>query len=255
MSLDLTGQSLEYRQWLSDLKSRYRQVQLKAAVAVNTALLQFYWDLGVDILVRQESAHWGQGFLAQISADLMQEFPGVAGFSERNLKYIRQWVQFWGAGAEPAAIGQQAVAQLESISWEHNLAIISKCQTRAEAIYYVQQTQAHGWSRAVLTHQIESGLWQREGRAVTNFAHTLPSTQSDLARQDGDAPTISLLLCKSKDRLVAEYALSDIQKPMGLSTYSLSHTLPEALRGKLPSIEQLERELGAGDGVEDGGGV
>ena len=352
MSSELTAQGHEYRQWLSDLKSRYRQVQLKAAVAVNTALLQFYWDLGADILVRQESAHWGQGFLAQISADLMQEFPGVAGFSERNLKYIRQWVQYWGAGAVPAAIGQQAVAQLQSIPWGHNLAIISKCQNRAEALYYVQQTQAHGWSRAVLTHQIESGLWQREGRAVTNFAQTLPRTQSDLARQvlkdpyvfdflgltpehtereletalvehvtqfllelgagfaylgrqvpmqvgerdffldllfyharlhcyvvvelktvdfepefagklnfylkavdaqmrqDGDAPTIGLLLCKSKDRLVAEYALSDIQKPMGLSTYTLSHTLPEALRGKLPSIEQLERELGRGDDAE-----
>jgi hypothetical protein len=71
-------------------------------------------------------------------------------------------------------------------------------------------------------------------------------------RQDSDAPTIGLLLCKSKDRLVAEYALSDIQKPMGLSTYTLLHTLPEDLRGKLPSIEQLEQELGAGDGAEAG---
>jgi hypothetical protein len=69
-------------------------------------------------------------------------------------------------------------------------------------------------------------------------------------RQDGDAPAIGLLLCKSKDRLVAEYALSDIQKPMGLATYSLSHTLPENLQGKLPSIEQLEQELGQ-DGVSD----
>lgn len=357
MRSELSAQSPEYRQWLADLKSRYRQVQLKAAVTVNTALLEFYWQLGADILVRQASAAWGQGLLAQISADLTQEFPGVAGFSERNLKYIRQWVQFWGVGSGGEPIGQQPVAQLQSIPWGHNLAIISKCQTRAEALYYVQQTQIHGWSRAVLTHQIESGLWQREGRAVTNFANTLPSTQSDLARQvlkdpyvfdflsltpehnereletalvehvtqfllelgagfaylgrqvplqvgerdffidllfyharlhcyvvvelktvdfepefagklnfylkavdaqlrqDGDAPTIGLLLCKSKDRLVAEYALSDIQKPMGLSTYTLSHTLPEALQGKLPSIEQLERELGAGDGVDDGGGV
>ena len=115
MSSELASQNHEYRQWLSDLKSRYRQVQLKAALTVNTALLQFYWQLGSDILVRQASASWGQGFLAQISADLMQEFPGVAGFSERNLKYIRQWVLFWGAGTEPEPIGQQAVAQLQSI--------------------------------------------------------------------------------------------------------------------------------------------
>ena len=357
MSSELQTPHPDYREWLAELKSRYRQVQLKAAVTVNTALLAFYWELGADILTRQSNTAWGQGFLAQISADLMKEFPGVAGFSERNLKYIRQWVQFWGVGTETAPIGQQAVAQLQSIPWGHNLTLISKCQTRAEALYYVQQTQAHGWSRAVLTHQIESGLWQREGRAITNFAQTLPAPHSDLARlvlkdpyvfdflsltpehterelesaliehvtqfllelgagfaylgrqvplqvgerdffldllfyharlhcyvvvelktvdfepefagklnfylktvdaqlrQDGDAPTIGLLLCKSKDRLVAEYALSDIQKPMSLSTYTLSHTLPEALRGKLPSIEQLERELGAVDGAEDGGGV
>ena len=202
----------------------------------------------------------------------------------------------------------------------------------------------------MLVHQIESGLWQREGKAITNFEKTLPATQSDLARQmlkdpytfdflsltkehtereleadliahitqfllelgagfayigrqvplqvgerdffldllfyharlhcyvvvelktvdfepefagklnfyikavdeqlrgEGDQPTIGLLLCKSKDRLVAEYALSDIQKPMGLSTYTLTHTLPEALRGKLPSIEAIERELGLDGG-------
>ena len=94
MSSELQTPHPDYREWLAELKSRYRQVQLKAAVTVNTALLAFYWELGADILTRQSNTAWGQGFLAQISADLMKEFPGVAGFSERNLKYIRQWVQF-----------------------------------------------------------------------------------------------------------------------------------------------------------------
>lgn len=333
----------DYKQWLSDLKTRFRQVQLKAAVAVNTELLQFYWQLGADIQAKQAAQAWGSGFLESLSQDLMQEFPEMKGFSLRNLKYIRQWHSFWAG----SAIGQQAVAQLVSIPWGHNLAIISKCHSQAEALYYVQQTQAHGWSRSVLTHQIESGLWQRDGKAFTNFAQTLPAPQSDLAaqvlkdpyvfdflsltpehtereleralidhithfllelgagfaymgrqvplqvgereffldllfyharlhcyvvvelktvdfepefagklnfylkavdeqlRNEGDAPTIGLLLCKSKDRLVAEYALSDIQKPLGLASYTLSHTLPEALRDKLPSIEALEAELAA----------
>ena len=120
----------EYRQWLVELKGRFRQVQLKAAVAVNTALLQFYWDLGADITTRQQQAAWGSGFLAQLSADLMREFPDVKGFSARNLKYIRQWHGFW----QPHAIGQQAVAQIAqqpvsqllAIPWGHNLAIIAK---------------------------------------------------------------------------------------------------------------------------------
>ena len=333
--------SENYRQWLAALKTRFRQVQLKAAVAVNTALLQFYWELGADIVQRQDGQAWGSGFLERLSQDLRAEFPQVQGFSLRNLKYIRQWHSFWAA----APIGQQAVAQLTAIPWGHNLAIISKCRSHAEALYYVQQTQAHGWSRAVLTHQIESGLWQREGQAISNFASTLPAPQSELAAQvlkdpyifdflnltpehsereleralldhitqfllelgtgfayigrqvplqvgereffpdllfyharlhcyvvvelktvdfepefagklnfylkavdeqmrgAGDAPTIGLLLCKSKDRLVAEYALSDMHKPLGVASYQLAHELPQALRDKLPSIEALEQEL------------
>ncbi len=97
----------DYRQWLGDLKTRFRQVQLKAAVAVNTAMLQFYWELGADMVVRQTQFAWGSGFLTQLSADLMREFPDVKGFSVRNLKYIRQWHEFWLS----TAIGQQAVAQ------------------------------------------------------------------------------------------------------------------------------------------------
>lgn len=340
----------DYREWLNQLKTSFRQIQLKAAVAVNAELLRFYWQLGADIAAKQPEQRWGSGFLQRLSQDLMQEFPQVKGFSLRNLKYIRQWHTFWQA----APIGQQAVAQLMAIPWGHNLIIVSKCASHDEALYYLRQTQTHGWSRAVLTHQIESGLWQREGKAVTNFAQTLPAPQSDLAAQvlkdpyvfdflslspehterelekalidhitqfllelgvgfaymgrqvplqvgereffldlpfyharlhcyvvvelkivdfepefagklnfylkavdqqlrgEHDAPTIGLLLCKSKDRLVAEYALSDIQKPLALSTYTLSHILPEALRDKLPSIEALEAELagefkGSGD--------
>lgn len=335
-----------YAQWLAQLKTRFRQVQIKAAVAVNTELLQFYWALGADIAAQQAQAQWGSGFLAQLSQDLMREFPGVKGFSLRNLKYIRQWHAFW----QSSAMGQQAVAQLTTIPWGHNLAIVSKCPGPAQALFYVQQTRAHNWSRAVLTHQIEAGLWQPQGQALNNFAQTLPAPQSDLAGQllkdpyvfdflslgpehtereletaltehitqfllelgagfaymgrqvplqvgereffldllfyharlhcyvvvelktvdfepefagklnfylkavdaqmrgPHDAPTIGLLLCKSRDRLVAEYALSDIHKPLGLASYELSHTLPEALRGQLPSIERLEAELAQGGG-------
>ena len=339
----------DYREWLGQLKTRFRQVQLKAAVAVNSALLQFYWELGADIVAKQQAFAWGSGFLNQLSADLMRDFPVVKGFSPRNLKYIRQWRLFW----QGEAIGQQAVAQLQSLPWGHNLAIMAKCKQSEEAQYYVDAALQYGWSRSVLIHQMESDLWQREGRAITNFAQTLPAAQSDLAaqvlkdpyvfdflsltpehsereletdlvahitqfllelgagfayigrqvplqvgerdffldllfyhtrlhcyvvvelktvdfepefagklnfylkavdeqlRSEGDQPTIGLLLCKSNDRLVAEYALSDIQKPMGLATYTLSHTLPEALRGKLPSIEQLERELGLDAGRDE----
>ena len=364
MASEITAPADGYGPWLGELKARFRQVQLKAAVAVNSAMLQFYWELGADMVVKQKQFAWGSGFVSQLSADLMREFPGARGFSKRNLELVRQWHLFWldaPVGKQPSAlIAKQPVAQTLCIPWGHNLAILAKCKQHDEALYYAQATQTYGWSRSVLVHQIESGLWQREGKAITNFEQTLPAAQSDLAvqmlkdpykfdflsltkehtereletdliahitqfllelgagfayigrqvplqvgereffldllfyhtrlhchvvvelktvdfepefagklnfyikavdeqlRGEGDQPTIGLLLCKSKDRLVAEYALSDIQKPMGLSTYTLSHTLPEALRDKLPSIEAIERELGLdrdGDGSQDAAGA
>ena len=119
MSSDLTTLTPEYRQWLAELKARYRQVQLKAAVAVNTAMLQFYWELGTDMVAKQTQFAWGSGFLRQISADLMREFPEVKGFSKRNLEQIRRWYSFWNASP---SIAQQAASQLMGIPWGHHLA-------------------------------------------------------------------------------------------------------------------------------------
>ena len=333
----------EYKSWLKTLKQKVLSTQLKAAVQVHSTLLAFYWELGEDIVRRQASSQWGDGFLKQLSHDLMAEFPEIKGFSRRNLEFIRQWYLFWNQSPE---IAKQAVSQLVQVPWGHNLKIISKCQTTAEALYYICNTIEHGWSRSVLTHQIESGLWQREGKTVSNFNSTLPTVQSDLAQQtlkdpyvfdfltlthrynekeleqgliehitqfllelgagfaymgkqvhiqvgqhdfyidllfyhahlhcyvvielkagdfqpehagklnfyikavdeqlrkEGDAPTIGILLCKNKDKLLAEYALSDIQKPIGVSEYQLTESLPENLQSQLPSVEEIEQELG-----------
>ena len=143
MANELTA---EYRHWLGELKTRFRQVQLKAAVAVNAALLHFYWDLGADILAKQANHAWGSGFLQRLSDDLIREFPEVKGFSKRNLEQIRRWHSFWQA--EPA-IAKQAATQLFGVPWWHHVTIISKCSSHAQALYYIQQTQLHGWSRAV----------------------------------------------------------------------------------------------------------
>ncbi len=118
------AKSLDYRQWLVDLKQRLRSVQIKAAVSVNSALIEFYWDLGADIVEKQKDATWGDGFLAQLSLDLMAEFPQMQGFSKRNLELVRRWVLFY-----QGSIAKQAVSQLASIPWGHNLVIVSKCKT------------------------------------------------------------------------------------------------------------------------------
>ncbi len=142
----------EYKSWLKALKQKVLTTQLKAAVQVNSTLLAFYWELGEDIVQRQQQSSWGDGFLKQLSQDLMAEFPEIKGFSLSNIKYIRQWHLFY---SEEAQKSQQLVGQLTQIPWGHNLKIISKCQSFTEALYYVRNTIEHGWSRNVLTHQIE----------------------------------------------------------------------------------------------------
>ena len=116
----------EYKHWLKDLKQKVLQSQLKAVVKVNSALLEFYWELGEEIVLRQSQASWGDGFLKQLSQDLMAEFPEMKGFSKRNLEQIRKWYQFWSSVSE---IAQQPVSQLTQIPWGHHLKIIAKCQS------------------------------------------------------------------------------------------------------------------------------
>ena len=178
----------EYAIWLKELKNRVRSVQVKAMVKVNTEMLNFYWELGKDIVEKQNSTSWGDGFIKQLSRDLMKEFPNMKGFSVRNIKYIRQWFLFF---SQSITIGQQAVAQLgntmakqlvSQIPWGHNIAIITKCKSIDEALFYVNSTIENGWSRSILTHQIESNLYVRKGKSVSNFDLTLPSVQSDLAK-------------------------------------------------------------------------
>lgn len=105
--------NLVLRAWLAELKQKVRNAQLKAAVKVNSEMLSFYWELGADMVLKQAKSKWGEGFLSQLSKDLMSEFPEMKGFSERNLKYIRQWFLFY---SKDQVIGQQAVAQLSKQS-------------------------------------------------------------------------------------------------------------------------------------------
>ena len=131
MGSELTTLTPEYRQWLAELKARYRQVQLKAAVAVNTAMLQFYWELGTDMVAKHTQFAWGSGFLRQLSADLVRAFPEVKGFSKRNLEQIRRWYGFWNASP---AIAQQPASQLMGIPWWHHVTILTKCKQPDEAL-------------------------------------------------------------------------------------------------------------------------
>lgn len=176
----------EYKAWIANIKDKIKHSQMKAAVKVNYELLDLYWDIGRDIVAKQKNAKWGDAFLTTMSRDLKRTFPDMSGFSIQNLKSIRYWHRFYNTDEN----GLQAVSQMElvekmvkSIPWGHNQRIMYKCKSIAEALFYVQKTMDNGWSRTVLEHQIEGGLYSRQGKAITNFQLKLPEPQSDLAEQ------------------------------------------------------------------------
>lgn len=328
----------DYNALLHELKERIQAAQVRAALAINRELVLLYWQIGRDILTRQQQQGWGAKVIDRLAKDLRKEFPEMKGFSPRNLKYMRSFAETY----PDFAIVQEVLAQ---ITWYHNIALMEKLKSPDERLWYAQRTLEHGWSRNVLVYQIESQLYQRLGGAVTNFDRALPPPQSDLAQQlikdpyhfdflnlgteaqerdlenalvnhirefllelgvgfafvgsqyrlvvggeefyidllfyhlrlrcyvvidlkmtefkpefsgkmnfyvsavddllrhPDDQPTIGIILCKSKNKAVAEYALRDVNKPIGVSTHQLSNPLPKPLQESLPTIEQLEMEL------------
>ncbi|MBD2115059.1 MULTISPECIES: PDDEXK nuclease domain-containing protein [Cyanophyceae] len=321
---------------LNGLKKRIRSAQVKAVLAVNRELILLYWQIGREVLARQQAEGWGGKVIERLAQDLKREFPDMKGFSRSNLMYMRAFAEAWP--------NEQFVHQAGGqIPWKHNCVILEKVKTPTERLWYIQQTVENGWSRNVLILQIESGLFQRQGGAITNFERTLPSPQSDLMQQlikdpyhleflplgkkfqerelenalvahirdflmelgvgfafvgsqyylniggedfyldllfyhlelrcfiiidlkmgefkaeysgkmnlyvsavddqlrkEHDNPTIGIILCKSKNKTIAEYALRNVNTPIAVST----HKLPKQLQENLPTAEQLEMELEA----------
>lgn len=199
----------DYLQWVKELCKRYRQSQVKAAVKVNHVVLQFYWELGKDICNKEAENKYGSKFYAALSRDLRNEMPDAEGLSERNLRYTKKFYQLYSqeirilqqlaANSEseilqqPAAkfnteFTQQVANQLKrdifSIPWGHHMLLIDKFLTEPQkALFYVQQVIENGWSRNVLHNYIDSSLYERQGKALSNFTRTLPDVGSDLAQE------------------------------------------------------------------------
>jgi len=330
-----------YKNFLSDIKERLRTAQINAARAVNIKLVKFYWELGNELIEKQKAYKWGEHFLDQFSHDLRQAFPEMQGFSKRNLQRIRQFTQLY----PDLPIAPQAVAQLP---WGHISLLIHAVKDGSIREWYAYQSIKQGWSRTILEMQIESGLYERQGKSdhkISNFHEHLPPKQSDLAhemlkdpynfdfltvqgkahersvedglvthirnfllelgqgfafvgsqvpltfddqeffidllfyhlnlrcfvvielkatkfkpehtgqlgfylaavddqlKKENDNQTIGIILCKSKNKVIAEYALRNIRAPIGVSEYALSKALPKELKASLPTVEEIEAEL------------
>lgn len=329
----------EYLAIVEQVKREIKTAQYQASVHVNTELILLYHSIGTVI---NEHKAWGNKFIENLAADIRREFPASKGYSVRNLKYMAKFAQTY----PDREFVQQVVAQ---IPWGHNLVLLDKISEPEERRWYLATCQKNGWSRSVLIHQIESGLYQRQVLAdkVSNFERRLPSPQSELAvqtmkdpyifdfipfqedmverdieqalvrdvtklllelgtgfaflgnqyhlnvggddfyidllfynlnlrcyvvielktgefkpeyagqlnfylsavdgilKQEQDNPSIGLLLCKSKNDLVAEYSLKDMSKPIGVSAYQVTSNLPEELGKQLPSIEDIQKRITA----------
>jgi predicted nuclease of restriction endonuclease-like (RecB) superfamily len=172
----LTTPPAGYADWLAELKGRIHTAQQRAALAVNRELVLLYWQLGQDILARQAVQGWGAKVIDRLAHDLRAAFPDMKGFSPRNLKYMRAFAEAW----PDAEFVQQAVAQLP---WGHNLVLLDRLPNPETRRWYAAKAVEHNWSRNVLVMQIEMRLLERTGKAVTNFEASLPTPQSDLARE------------------------------------------------------------------------
>lgn len=182
----------DYAALLEDVKQRVQVAQVRASLAVNRELVLLYWSIGRDILARQDALGWGARVVDRLAADLSRASPDIKGFSSRNLKYMRAFAEAW----PDEDFVQQAASQLP---WFHNVTVIERVKAKADRRFYIQSCAENGWSRAVLTVQIESRLHERQGQAPSNFAATLPPPQSDLAQQVTKDPYIFDFLTLAPD--------------------------------------------------------
>ena len=193
----ITIQDKDYMQWIAQLSKRYRQSQIKAAVKVNSEMLRFYWDMGRDIVEMHVEERWGEGVIKNLSIDLQRETPNTTGLSRTNIYYAKKFYLLYSPYIQivPQAVGQtqvekvpQVVGQMEktlfSIPWGHHRYIMDKyTKEPAKAYFFVKKTMEEGWSRDVLLNFMDTDLYEREGKALTNFNRTLPEDTSDLAQE------------------------------------------------------------------------
>ena len=197
----------EYVEWLADVKARFRQSQIKASIRVNTAMLEFYWSIGRDLVALRAEERWGTGVVKQFALDMQQAFPDITGFSLTNVKYMKRWYLFYNErdakGQRPVdqishqvgdllqkeEKGQRPVDQLGmpeifgQVPWGQHIDIVSKCNSIEEALFYIRKVVENGWSRPVLNANIDANLFQNQGSAITNFDTTLPISQSKSAKE------------------------------------------------------------------------
>lgn len=173
---NLSEMDHEYMEFIEQIKQEVRTQRLKVTISANSTMMCMYWNIGRMVLKKQDEQGWGAKVIDRMSKDLKEEFPDMDGFSPRNIKYMRKFAECW----TDYEIVQQVVAQ---IPWGTNIVLMDKLKTAESRLWYAYKTIENGWSRNVLVFQIESGLLERTGQSVNNFAVALPPLDSDMTNQ------------------------------------------------------------------------
>jgi predicted nuclease of restriction endonuclease-like (RecB) superfamily len=169
-----------YGALLAEIKARVRAAQYAALRAVNKELVGLYWDIGRLIEERQRGDTWGKAVVERLARDLRQEFPGIKGFSERNIWYMRKFYSHYHGKTKL----QPLVAE---IGWAHNVLVLDMCQDDTDREFYLRMTAKFGWTKAVLAHNIEVRTFQKYLANQTNFDLAVPEkvrNQAKLAVKD-----------------------------------------------------------------------
>ena len=221
----------------------------------------------------QEADGWGKKTLQRLAADLKNDYSEIKGFTVRNMQYM---VQFFNEYNQELTMIKRAASPnakslishldeynftlpIKHLDWTHNLVLIKQVKDIRARYWYMVQSITNHWTTRYLQEAIKLDDYGKHGALANNFTETLPVPEANdvklmlkdpyifdmltFTEQYGDNRTIGLLLCKSKDRIKAEYALRDIQKPIGISDYELGQVLPKDFRGSLPTIEEIEKEF------------
>ena len=203
----------EYLQWVKDLCGRYRQSPIKAAVKVNVEQLKFNWLLGRDIVELHVEERWGESVITQLSKDLREAIPNAAGLSKSNIYYCRKFYLLY----KDALKTFHQVGGIFEVPWRHHCLIMDKVKDDIDkALFYVHQTVENGWSRSMLLNFISTDLYERQGKALTNFTKTLPDAMSDLAQELSKDPynfAFTGITGRYNERLLKDALLTSKSKP------------------------------------------
>jgi predicted nuclease of restriction endonuclease-like (RecB) superfamily len=165
-----------YNELLDEISTRISTSQVRAALGVSRELVLLYWAVGREILVRQQAEGWGSKVIDRLGSDLQSRFPGVEGFSPRNLKYMRSLAEAW---PDPQIVPQRVAL----LPWGHLRLLLDRVKEPEARQWYLQAALEHGWSRDVLAHMISGSRRERQGKSLTNFRAVLPPAGSDMAEQ------------------------------------------------------------------------